>query len=662
MKRELLADVDNDFYESLISLQFSYPKQYEMSGLCEVISNPNRIPRYSIKMPSFNINDKKDDGNANTRDRYMGILLKEFTNPIEKTENYRILYHNLYSLYGRKLADEFLLDDVKGIIYTHNSQNIATKPYCFAYDFDILAEKGAFFTDISDRPAKHLDSFIQHVIEFVAVTCRESTGAVGMPALFPYLWYFWNNDILSGYISEDKKYKYLEQQIQMLVYKLNGSEMRMNESAFTNVSCMDESYLETFFGDRCFPNGEPVINHIDEIVEFELFFLECVNDILSHKVMTFPVITDCMLYDEKAGKFVNEKTARKFSDLNTKWNNANMYCGTDISTLSSCCRVLNNVDTINNKLKGFSNFIGGSDLNIGSVGVITINLPHWAQSMKEGDVPNVESALLYLEEEILNVCKYLEGVRSCIKGLISKRALKLYDLDLAKIERQFNTVGFIGLYDAAMIFKNRDPYFMSYCYENTNDILSRDPVLRFEKAVLELFAKVTSEFCSNKPYSINVEQIPGESACVKLAQKDFHTFGYYIQGTKCYSNQWIPLSEYRSIIDRADYASVLDKLCGGGSILHINLDSPITKPQTAWNLLNAIAKKGVIYFAFNNRISVDEHEHGFYGDTCWCGAPKVGEATRPVGFITLVKNWIPSRKEEYEERKWNKKSTSTAFK
>ena len=144
---------------------------------------------------------------------------------------------------------------------------------CFAYDFDMLAEKGAFFTDISDRPAQHLDSFIQHVIEFVAVTCRETTGAVGMPALFPYMWYYWNKDKESGYTADPMRY--LEQQIQMLVYKLNGSEMRMNESAFTNVSCMDESYLDNFFGDRNFPDGEPIVAHIEEIVELEMFFLEC---------------------------------------------------------------------------------------------------------------------------------------------------------------------------------------------------------------------------------------------------------------------------------------------------------------------------------------------------------------------------------------------------
>lgn len=616
------------FYKNLLKLQETYPDHYKMSGFCKIIhTEPDT---YSVMLPSLEYNSKQDDGNANTRDRYMGILLKEFANPVEKTENYRILYNKLYSQYGPQIANEFLLDDVLGVIYTHNSQNITTKPYCFAYDFDMLAEKGAFFTDIFDRPAQHLDSFIQHVIEFVAVTCRETTGAVGMPALFPYMWYYWNKDKESSYITDPMRY--LKQQIQMLVYKLNGSEMRMNESAFTNVSCMDESYLDNFFGDRLFPDGEPVVAHIDEIVDLEIFFLECVNDILSHKVMTFPVITDCVLYDEEKQEFVNPGTARRFSDLNTKWCNANMYCGTDISTLSTCCRVLNNIDTMNMKLSGFTNFIGGSDLNIGSVGVVTVNLPYWAQRMKE-DGEGTASMFSYLSGEIEQCCKYLDGVRSCIQDLIDKKALKIYDLNLAKLERQFNTIGFIGLYDAAKIFEIED-------------------ILRFEKDILQLFTHVTEQFTEDKTYSINIEQIPGESACVKLAKKDKLTFGEGRVTTDCYSNQWIPLSEVCSINERSEYAAILDKLCGGGSILHLNIDAPFSNTEQAWKLLNEIAKKGVIYFAFNNRISVCEHEHGFYGDTCWCGAPKVGEATRPVGFITLVKNWIPSRQKEYEKRKW----------
>ena len=111
--------MDKHYYQQLLELQSTYPEHYKMSGLCEICATPHykpfrgiseiteldMEPLYSVALPTLEYRAKQDDGNANTRDRYMGILLKEFSNPVEKTENYRILYNKLYSLYGKKVAD-----------------------------------------------------------------------------------------------------------------------------------------------------------------------------------------------------------------------------------------------------------------------------------------------------------------------------------------------------------------------------------------------------------------------------------------------------------------------------------------------------------------------------------------------------------------------------
>ena len=102
-----------------------------------------------------------------------------------------------------------------------------------------------------------------------------------------------------------------------------------------------------------------------------------------------------------------------------------------------------------------------------------------------------------------------------------------------------------------------------------------------------------------------------------------------------------------TIYEKNDNLSFLS--CG----IALNVGGVIKETKNLfYNSPENLAKMGVIYFANNIKIDVDENEHGFYGDVCWCGKPKVGEATRPVGFITLVKNWIPSRQEEYKTRKW----------
>lgn len=75
----------------------------------------------------------------------------------------------------------------------------------------------------------------------------------------------------------------------MRVYKLNQPYLRVNQSAFTNFSIMDESYLESIFGGKTFPDGSYMIDEIDNIIEYEKAFMEVVSEIRAKNVMTFPV-------------------------------------------------------------------------------------------------------------------------------------------------------------------------------------------------------------------------------------------------------------------------------------------------------------------------------------------------------------------------------------
>ena len=91
-----------------------------------------------------------------------------------------------------------------------------------------------------------------------------------------------------------------------------------------------------------------------------------------------------------------------------------------------------------------------------------------------------------------------------------------------------------------------------------------------------------------------------------------------------YSNQWIPLMEKCSLDEKIKLGALLDKKCGGGQIAHINIETELSK-DVAWEHLNYIANKGVIYFAFNSKISVCEDGHGFTGGKICpkCGKPEV---------------------------------------
>ena len=70
-------------------------------------------------------------------------------------------------------------------------------------------------------------------------------------------------------------------------------------------------------------------------------------------------------------------------------------------------------------------------------------------------------------------------------------------------------------------------------------------------------------------------------------------------------------------------------------------------------MLNYIARQGVIYFAFNTKISVCEDGHAFYGDTCpTCGKKVVDTFQRIVGFLTPRSSYSKERKKEFDKRYW----------
>ena len=120
-----------------------------------------------------------------------------------------------------------------------------------------------------------------------------------------------------------------------------------------------------------------------------------------------------------------------------------------------------------------------------------------------------------------------------------------------------------------------------------------------------------------------------------------------------YGNQFIPLGIKTTLVERVRIASLFDKYCNGGSILHVNIDAPFNRFEDAWDMLNYISDAGVTYFAFNTKIQACKHNHAFYGKVCpICGEPVETEYTRIVGFYTPIKTYSAERKAEFKMRKW----------
>ena len=621
---------------------FTYHLEYLISKYGVALARLNGFSDEQLNYTDFidNFVDKQTvadasiDGNANVGTKDICSLSTEMNKPHSKLLAFNKIFYELKKKHGLKRAKQWLETEYLGGFYLHDAFSSSMVPYCFAYDIEDLVTKGLYFIDnFNAQPPKHLTTFTDFVGEFVSWTSNRSSGACGLPSFLVYSYYFWKKDVSEGYYIQSPEY-YRDQEFQRIVYKLNQPYLRVNQSAFTNFTIMDQSYLESIFGGKTFPDGSYMIDEIDNIIEYEKAFMDVVSDIRSKNMMTFPVLTYSLL--RKNGKFVNEDFAKWCCEHNMKWADSNFFISEDVTSLSNCCRLVSDIKDL-----GYFNSIGGTALEVGSIKVNTINLARIAY-----ETSSKEAYLSKLEERT-NLClDALDTVRHIIKRNIDKGLLPNYSKHIMNMPSQYNTIGVIGVYETLQKFGlvRKDEF---------GNTFYTDEGFQFAEDILSTINKVKDAYVKDKDYSANIEEIPGERAASVLMQKDMLFYPDEAYELPLYGNQWIPLGVKTTLQEKVRLSAALDKACNGGSIAHINIDKPFNNFETAWDMLNYVADQGVVYFAFCTRISSCKNNHGFYGETCpLCGNPKVTTYQRIVGFLTPERTYSKERKAEFKMRDW----------
>ena len=321
----------------------------------------------------------------------------------------------------------------------------------------------------------------------------------------------------------------------------------------------------------------------------------------------------------------------------------------------NCCRLLS--DT--RKLTAFINSIGGTALSIGSIKVNTINLVRLA--LQHPEVNNFSDNSFYvpasfeekykyflndLRDSVKLCCKSLDVVRHIIQRNVEKGLLPNYCDGGIELDKQYCTVGILGMYEALK-------YFGLIKFDEFDNAFYTDEALKVASKMFEVINDVKDNFTSE--YSFNCESVPGERCAVIFCQKDSKLYPDNVD-TFIYSNQWIPLSQKCTISEKLRVSSILDAKCSGGAIAHINLEKNFPNTDSAWEMLNKIALSDVIYFAFNTRIMACSSHHAFIGtkDTpCpTCGELPIDSYQRIVGYLVPTSSYSSDRYKEFTTRRW----------
>jgi ribonucleoside-triphosphate reductase len=420
-------------------------------------------------------------------------------------------------------------------------------------------------------------------------------------------------------------WNYVRENIVSFIYTVNQPNRSGLQSPFTNISLYDRQFLTSLKDNYIFPDGStPDLDVVDKIQEL---YMSIMNDELSRTPITFPVTTACFAIDKK-----NEIQDKTFLSLiaryNKKFGYINIFCG-ESSVLSSCCRLRS--DT---KSEYFNSFGAGST-KIGSLGVVTINLPRLAIKYKYDEDKFFDKLREYV--------KIVSMINNCKRKLVQKRIDNgnhpLYDHKFIELDKQYSTCGVNGLNE---------------CIEELGyNILTDDGqalVLDIIKVINEENSKYEKQY--GTPH--NCEQVPGENLSIKLCNKD--KLLKYHDKYELYSNQFIPLTTNADVLDRIALQGKFDKHFSGGAVCHVNVDTEIKDEKRLEELIVSCAKQGVVYWAINYNLQECEDHHMSVGrnETCSiCGKKIIGNYTRVVGFLTNVKNWHEIRRtDDYPNRKW----------
>ena len=574
----------------------------------------------------------KYDANANVTEKNIVTLNGElFKGDVIKV-NRAILTDKIRELYGEELAKEYIRMLEQHLLYKHDETSIM--PYCVAITmYPFLLEGLQPIGGLSARP-KNLDSFCGMFVNLVFAISSQFAGAVATGEFLMYFDYFarkeWGDDYWKRPEEMVDKHrnidKTLEQKFQQIVYSINQPAAARNfQSVFWNISYFDKNYFEGIFGEFYFPDGTQP--QWESLSWLQKKFAKWFNEERTKCILTFPVETMALLTNGE--DVVDEEYADFTAEMYSKGHSFFTYMSDSPDSLSSCCRLRNEVTD-----NQFSYSLGAGGIATGSKSVMTLNINRLVQDAVNNGYDMIE----YLRENVKKVHKFQTAYNELLKDYLKDGLLTVYTAGFIDMKKQYLTIGVNGVIEAA-----------EFLGIPVND----NPTYReFMQSILKTISDENRK-ARTKELMFNTEFVPAENLGVKHANWD-RKAGYVVP-RDCYNSYFYAVEDTSlTVLDKfklhgKEYVQYLD----GGSALHMNLDEHLSKEQYR-NLLRVAAVNATNYFTFNipNTIcNACGHIDKRYLKECpKCGSKNVDYATRVIGYLKRISNFSQARQEEASRR------------
>lgn len=388
------------------------------------------------------------------------------------------------------------------------------------------------------------------------------------------------------------------------------------------------------FDEFTFPDGTKP--HWDAVNWLQKRYMKWLNKERTKTLLTFPVMTVCLLTD---GKDVLDKEYKDF--VTTQWAEGDsffVYLSQNADSISSCCRLRNEITE-----NTFSSTTGLTGVQTGSCNVMTLNLNRIIQDCNRsygikqhgGWRENTSFIKDYLENILLRVYDYQHAYKNGLYHLDKQGLFPQTKAGYISLDKLYCTIGVNGLNEAAR--------FLGLKVTNNKDYMD------FASFVLGTIKNYNKEH-STKKFKFNLELVPAESLGVKNYNWD-KADGYWVPDDENLYNSYIyEAHDNTSILDKiAMQGGQIAKSIDGGQASHLNLEDNLDKEQYT-KLLEYAVQVGNSYITFNIP-QTQCNDCGFIAkhpfDVCpKCGSTHNTKWTRIIGYLRPINNWSKERQFE----------------
>lgn len=557
--------------------------------------------------------------NANTAHSFQGLMLH-----LSGTVQAR------YAL--EKYPEEVRAAHNHGYMHIHDL-SFGLAGYCAGWSLrDLLLEGFNLEGRSCAGPAKHFDSALGQMVNFLGTLQNEWAGAQAFNNVDTYLAPFVRADGLS--------YDEVRQAMQKFVFNLNTTSRWGGQCPFTNLS-FDLTPPKHIAGEGAIVGGKITDDTYGDFApEMEMInraFLEVMAAGDYHgNIFSFPIptynITEDFPWESDIGQNLLELTAKYGAPYFQNFLSSDLK---PEDVRSMCCRLQMDLRELRQKTGGL---FGAGDLT-GSIGVVTLNLPklaylsHDAGDFFEQLTESAELAFTALEYKRKLIQENLE------RGMFpwTRRYLK------NGYAGHFATIGLLGGHEA--------------CLNLLGKGIESPEGLELMRKTLSLLRGLTSQFQQDSGNLYNLEATPAEGTSYRLAKIDRELYEDIVtsgNGTPYYTNSTnLPVAHTDDVIAALEHQNELQPLYTGGTVFHTYLGEAVADAGALKDfVISAFRNTKIPYLSITPSFSVCQ-EHGYLSgehDCCpTCEGP-VEVYSRIVGYYRPFSRWNKGKLAEQSER------------